>query len=36
MIPKEYATKRQLLFNHYRPFEIDETLDYETKKTTYG
>ena len=31
MVPKEYVEERQKFFNYYRPFEIDETLDYETK-----
>lgn len=30
-VPMEYVTKRQALFDYYRPFEIDETIDYETK-----
>jgi len=31
MVPKEYVEERQKLFNYYRPFEINETLDYDTK-----
>lgn len=31
MVPKEYVQERQEFFNYYRPFEIDESLDYETK-----
>ena len=31
MVPKEYVEERQAFFNYYRPFEIDETLEYETK-----
>ena len=31
MVPKEYVEERQKFFNYYRPFEIDEKLDYETK-----
>lgn len=31
MVPKEYVNERQELYNYYRPYEIDETLDYETK-----
>lgn len=31
MVPKEYIEESQKFFNYYRPFEIDETLDYETK-----
>lgn len=31
LVPKEYVLERQTLFNYYRPFEIDETLDFETK-----
>ena len=30
-VPKEYVEERQEFYNYYRPFEIDETLDYETK-----
>lgn len=31
LVPKEYVKERQKLFEYYRPFEIDATLDYETK-----
>ena len=31
MVPAEYIEERQKLFDYYRPFEIDETLDYDTK-----
>lgn len=31
LVPKEYVAERQELFSYYRPFEIDESLDYETK-----
>ncbi len=31
LVPKKYVLERQELFNYYRPIEIDETLDYETK-----
>ncbi len=31
MVPKEYVQERQALFKYYRPCEIDETMDYETK-----
>lgn len=31
LVPKEYVTERQEFYDYYRPFEIDETLDYETK-----
>lgn len=31
LVSKEYITERQELYNYYRPFEIDEKLDYETK-----
>lgn len=30
-VPKEYVEKRQEYYNYYRPIEIDEKLDYETK-----
>lgn len=30
-IPKSYVKERQEYYDHYRPIEIDETLDYETK-----
>lgn len=30
-VPKEYVIERQEFYNYYRPFEIDETLDFETK-----
>ena len=33
LVPKEYIFERQELFNYYRPIEIDESLDYETKNT---
>ena len=31
LVPKEYVKERQEFYNYYRPYEIDETLDYETK-----
>jgi len=31
LVPKEYIEERQNLYNHYRPIEIDEALDFETK-----
>lgn len=31
VVPKEYIEERQELFDYYRPIEIDETLDYDTK-----
>lgn len=31
MIPKEYIEETQKLYEYYRPFEIDESLDYEIK-----
>lgn len=31
LVPKEYVMERQALFNYYRPIEIDESLEYETK-----
>ena len=31
MIPKEYVNERQVLYDYYRPYEIDESLDYDTK-----
>jgi len=31
MVPKKYVEERQAFFNYYRPFEINETLDYDTK-----
>ena len=31
VVPKEYVEERQELFDYYRPIEIDETLDYDTK-----
>lgn len=31
MVPKEYVNERQEFYNYYRPYEIDETLDYDTK-----
>lgn len=31
MVPKEYVKERQELYNYYRPYEIDETMDYDTK-----
>ena len=30
-IPKEYSAERKKLFEYYRPIEINEELDYETK-----
>lgn len=32
-VPKEYVEERQKLYEHYRPIEIDETLEYEVKNT---
>lgn len=31
LVQKEYVTEREDLYNYYRPIEIDETLDFETK-----
>lgn len=31
LVPKEYVRERQKLYEHYRPIEIDEDMDYETK-----
>lgn len=31
LVPKEYVKERQALYSYYRPFEIDEKLDYDTK-----
>lgn len=31
MVPKEYVTERQQFYDYYRPYEIDESLDYDTK-----
>lgn len=31
MVPKEYVVERQEFYDYYRPYEIDETLDYKTK-----
>ena len=31
LVPKEYVSERNAYFDYYRPIEIDETLDYETK-----
>ena len=31
LVPKEYAEERQALYDIYRPIEIDEHLDLETK-----
>lgn len=31
LVPKEYVEERQALYDHYRPYEIDESLDDETK-----
>jgi len=31
MVPKEYIEARNTLFNYYRPYEIDETLDLEKR-----
>jgi len=31
LVPKEYVTERQELYDYYRPYEIDESLDYDTK-----
>lgn len=31
LVPKEYVEERQALYNYYRPIEIDEDMDYETK-----
>ena len=32
LVPKEYRLDREKLHNHYRPIELDESLDEETKK----
>lgn len=31
LVPEEYIAERQKLYAHYRPMEINEELDYETK-----
>lgn len=31
MVPQEYIEERKKLFDYYRPFEVDEKLDYQTK-----
>ena len=31
LVPKEYVLERQQLYNYYRPIEIDESLDCDTK-----
>lgn len=31
LVPKGYVEERQALFNYYRPYEIDESLDYKIK-----
>lgn len=31
LVPKEYVEERQKLYDYYRPIEINEELDYETK-----
>ena len=31
MVTKEYVTERQEFYDYYRPYEIDESLDYDTK-----
>ena len=31
MVPKEYVNERQELYDYYRPYEIDESLDYDIK-----
>lgn len=31
LVPKDYVSERTSLFNHYRPIEIDETLDFKEK-----
>ena len=31
LVTKEYEEERQSLYNYYRPIEIDEEIDYETK-----
>ncbi|MCI8330992.1 MAG: HAD-IB family phosphatase [Bacilli bacterium] len=31
MVPKNYVEERNVYYDHYRPIEIDETLDYDTK-----
>lgn len=30
-VPKEYVSERQELYSYYRPIEIDENMDYDTK-----
>lgn len=32
-VPKEYVEERQKLYEYYRPIEIDENLEYETKNS---
>ena len=34
LMPESYAEDRQKLLNYYRPIEIDESLDYETRDKT--
>ena len=31
LVPKEYISAREQLYNKYRPIEIDETIDYSTR-----
>lgn len=31
LVPTEYVEERQVFYNYYRPYEIDESLDYDTK-----
>jgi len=31
MVPKEYVQERQAFYDYYRPYEINEKIDYETK-----
>lgn len=31
MVPKEYVQERQTFYDYYRPYEINEKIDYETK-----
>ena len=31
LVPNEYVNDRKLLYNYYRPLEVDETIDYKTK-----
>ena len=33
LVPKEYVVERQAFFDQYRPFEINEALDYDTKNS---